>query len=379
MSLERLDQIKPFLVMDVLEKADEMERAGENIIHFEIGEPDFDTPKKIREAAIQSLERSETHYTHSLGIYPLREAVSRWYRNKYRVDIDPEQVIITMGTSPGLLLALSVLVSTNDEVILSNPGYACYESFIRYLQAKPKPVPVVEDNGFQLSIETIRHSITPKTKAILINSPSNPTGVILSTENMIELSNLGIPVISDEIYHGLVYEGRAHSILEFTTDAFVLNGFSKYFAMTGWRLGYIIAPQKYVRTIQKLQQNYFISAANFVQHAGLSALTEDHPEIAEMVAAYKERRSVMIELIRSIGLTINSNPSGAYYIFANAKKFTSDSLSFSMELLEKAKVAVAPGIDFGSNGEGYLRFSYATSIEDIREGIDRLEQYLIRR
>lgn len=223
MSLERLDRIRPFLVMDVLERANIMERAGEDIIHFEIGEPDFETPIKIREAAIRALDRGETHYTHSLGIYPLREAVSRWYRKRYRVDVDPEQVIITMGTSPGLLLVLSVLVSTGDEVILSNPGYACYESFIRYLQARAVSISVFEETGFQLSISNVLQKINAKTKALLINSPANPTGVVLSPEVMVELSNIGMPIISDEIYHGLVYEGRVHSILEFTTNAFVIK------------------------------------------------------------------------------------------------------------------------------------------------------------
>ncbi len=379
MSLERLDRIKPFLVMDVLERADVMERAGEDVIHFEIGEPDFETPQKIRDAAFRALDRGETRYTHSLGIYPLREAVSSWYRKKYRVDVDPEQVIITMGTSPGLLLVLSVLVSTDDEVILSNPGYACYESFIRYLQAKPVPVSVFEETGFQLSINNILQNTNSKTKALLINSPANPTGVVLSPEVMVELSNIGIPIISDEIYHGLVYEGRVHSILEYTTNAFVLNGFSKYFAMTGWRLGYIIAPETYVRSIQKLQQNFFISPANFVQHGGLAALSEDHPEIEDMISAYRERRTVMIDLLRSIGFSINSNPSGAYYVFVNVKHFTQDSLKFTIELLENAKVAVAPGIDFGSNGEGYLRFSYAISIENIQEGVKRINNYLSNR
>lgn len=365
--------------MDVLERANIMERAGEDIIHFEIGEPDFETPIKIREAAIRALDRGETHYTHSLGIYPLREAVSRWYRKRYRVDVDPEQVIITMGTSPGLLLVLSVLVSTGDEVILSNPGYACYESFIRYLQARAVSISVFEETGFQLSISNVLQKINAKTKALLINSPANPTGVVLSPEVMVELSNIGMPIISDEIYHGLVYEGRVHSILEFTTNAFVLNGFSKYFAMTGWRLGYIIAPEKYVRSIQILQQNFFISPANFVQHAGLAALNDDHPEIEDMVSAYKKRRTVMIDSLRSIGFSINSNPGGAYYVFVNVKHLSQDSLKFTMELLENAKVAVAPGIDFGSNGEGYLRFSYATSIEDIHEGVSRLKTYLSNR
>ena len=376
MSLERLEQIKPFLVMDVLDKADAMARSGEDIIHFEIGEPDFGTPRKICEAGMAALQRGETHYTHSLGIYPLREAVCEWYRKKYRVDIDPEQVVITMGTSPGLLLALSTLVSNGDQVILSDPCYACYESFIRYLQAETVPIPVYDESEFQLSIGDVFREINPKTKAIIINSPSNPTGTMLAAAVLVELANCGVPIISDEIYHGLVYEGRPNSILEFTTNAFVLNGFSKLFCMTGWRLGYIISPPQYVRNIQKLQQNFFISPSNFVQHAGVTALKEDHPELEERLNIYRQRRDTMIELLLEAGFEINAKPTGAFYVFANARRFSSDSLRFAMELLENAKVAVAPGIDFGKNGEGYLRFSYSTSVEKIREGIARINHHL---
>jgi len=378
---DRVARVEPFLVMDVLDRAKELERQGRRVIHLEIGEPDFDTPEKIRQAGMEALRAGETHYTHSMGIFELRQAVSDWYRRHYGVRVDPDQVLITMGTSPGLLLVLSVLLGPGDEVILANPGYACYPNFIRYLGAVPVFINVGEEENFQLTAARVREHLSPRVKAILINSPANPTGTLLTPAAMKELAHLGVSIISDEIYHGLVYSERAHSILEFTENAFVLNGFSKLFAMTGWRLGYVIAPAQYVRTLQKLQQNFFISPASFVQRAGVVALTQDHPELEEMRRIYDRRRREMIQLLRGagFGIGISVEPTGAFYVFANARRFHTSSLEFAFELLENTGVAVAPGIDFGTNGEGYLRFSYANSLENIRVGIRRIAEYLERR
>ncbi len=368
--------ISPFIVMEVMERAQQMERCGEHIVHLEVGEPDFDTPKKIVMAGQAALARGETHYTHSLGIWPLREVIANFYSNTYKVHVSPDQVIVTSGTSPALLLVLSAILNPGDEVICANPSYACYKNFIAYLNARVKPVLVFEDDGFQFRPEQIKANITPKTKAILINSPSNPTGNLLSCEVMEEIASLGPLVISDEIYHGLVYGDKAHSILEFSSHTVVLNGFSKLFAMTGWRLGYLIVPAELVRPIQKLQQNLFISANAFVQWAGIAALTESHPEIERMIAMYDERRKFLIKRLREIGFKISVEPTGAFYVFANAKRFCTNSYEFAFELLENARVAVTPGIDFGSNGEGFLRFSYANSLENIQLGMERLEGYL---
>jgi len=376
---KRLEKVESFIVMDVLDRATDMERRGISVTHLEIGEPDFPTPKGILEAGVEALQRGETHYTHSLGIYPLREAIAGWYKRQYGVTVEPEQVVVTMGTSPGLLLLLSVLLNPGDEVILSNPCYACYPNFLHYLGSVPAYVEVSEANGFQFDPSDIRRRITPRTRAIMINSPSNPTGNLLSIEVMQEISQLGIPIISDEIYHGLVYEGRAHSILEFTSNAFVLNGFSKLFAMTGWRLGYVIVPREFVRPIQKLQQNFFISPNAFVQWAGVAALTQEHPELEQMRRTYDQRRRFMIRRLREMGFGVAVEPTGAFYIFANARAFCANSYAFAFEILEEAHVAVAPGIDFGSNGEGFLRFSYANSLENIRVGMDRLQAFLQRR
>lgn len=374
MYVTRADKIPPFLVMDVLEKAKNLEQKGAKVIHLEIGEPDFNTPKKIAKAAIEAINRGETHYTHSLGIYELRSAITKHYKKRYGVKISPEQVVVTMGVSPALLLTLCALVNAGDEVILSNPTYACYPNFVRYIDGNPVFVPVAADNGFILEPDKIQESITPKTRAIIINSPSNPTGAVLPSDVMRDLARLKPYIISDEIYHGLVYGENEHSILEFTDRAFVVNGFSKLYAMTGWRLGYIIAPPEFVRPIQKSQQNLFICAGSVSQWAGVSALTEEHPEVEEMVTTYNKRRIFMIDALRKLGFKIAREPKGAFYILADASHLSKDSHWLAFDILEKAKVAVTPGIDFGA--EGFLRFSYANSIENIKEGCKRLKEYI---
>jgi aspartate/methionine/tyrosine aminotransferase len=375
----RAQQIPPFIVMDVLERAKAMEREGYDIVHLEVGEPDFDTPSCIVEAAHKAMREGKTHYTHSQGLYELREAICEHYLDRYGVEVHPDRIVVTAGTSPALFLVFASILEPGDEVILSNPHYACYPHFIRFFQGKPVFVNVEEEDGFQLIPQRIESSITGRTKAILINSPSNPTGNLLGPERMEAISRLGLMVISDEIYHGLVYEGKEHSILEFTERAVVLNGFSKLYAMTGWRLGYLILPPELVRPIQKIHQNFFISASDFVQWAGIAALKEAGPEVERMRAIYNQRRRFIIEGLKRLGFGITVEPTGAFYVLANAKKFSDKSYELAFDILEKAKVGVAPGIDFGSHAEGYLRFSYATSLERIEEGIARLARYLERR
>ncbi|NTW17498.1 MAG: pyridoxal phosphate-dependent aminotransferase [Syntrophaceae bacterium] len=376
MITKRSSEILPFIVMDVLEKAQEMQRKGEDIIHLEVGEPDFDTPECIREACYRAIRNGETHYTHSLGLLELREAICEHYFDKYHVDVSPDQVIVTSGTSPAMLVLFATILDKGDEIIISDPHYACYPNFINFFEGIPVRVNVYEEEGFQFTTDAIREKISTHTQGILINSPSNPTGNLLSAERMAEIASLGIPIISDEIYHGLVYEDKEHSILEFTDNAFVFNGFSKSYAMTGWRLGYLIAPKPFVRPIQKLMQNLFISANSFVQWAGVTALREAGNDVIRMRSVYNERRKFIIRRLREIGLGVKVDPTGAFYVLGNIKSFSNDSYKMAFEILEKAKVGVTPGIDFGKNCEGYLRFSYANSIENIDEGIRRLENYL---
>jgi aspartate/methionine/tyrosine aminotransferase len=376
---KRARKIPPFIVMEVLEKAHELERQGRHIIHLEVGEPDFPTPQCICEAAEMAMKKGETHYTHSLGIIELREAICEHYHEKYEVHVNPGQIIVTSGTSPALFMIFSALLETGDEIIMSDPHYPCYPNFVNFLAAKPDFVNVHEEDGFQLRPEEIKKKMSPKAKAILINSPSNPTGNLLSGERMKKIADLGIPVISDEIYHGLVYGDKEHSILEFTNNAFVLNGFSKLYAMTGWRLGYIIAPPEFVRPLQKLQQNFFISASSISQLAGLSALTKAQADVKRMKATYDERRMYMIRGVRELGFGLAVEPSGAFYMLVNVKHLTNSSYDLAFEILEKAGVGVAPGIDFGQNAEGYLRLSYANSLENIKEGLKRIEGFLNER
>jgi aspartate/methionine/tyrosine aminotransferase len=379
----RTKEMTPFIVMDVLERANEMKRQGVHVIHLEVGEPDFDTPQCIKDAACKALDNGHTHYTHSLGMIELREAISEHYLETYGVSVDPDQIVISSGTSPAMFVMFSALLEKGDQVIVSDPHYACYPNFIKFVQGEPVFIPVYEEDGFQYRPEAIKKKITRKTKGIFINSPSNPTGNLLSKDRMEAIAALSLQpdspyIISDEIYHGLVYEGKEHSILEFTEKAFVLNGFSKLYAMTGLRLGYMIAPKHFIRPIQKLQQNFFISANAMVQVAGIAAFKQAGEDILRMKRIYNERRQYMIRRLKDMGLGITVEPTGAFYVFVNAKHISDDSYKLAFDILEKAHVGVAPGIDFGKNGEGYLRFSYATSMENIAQGMDRLEDYFTK-
>ena len=373
---EKAKNITPFIVMEVLERASVLEKEGKNIIHLEVGEPDFDVPGCVLIASETAMKQGRTHYTHSLGDPELRQEICNTYLKNYGVHISPEQVIVTSGTSPAILMVLFALCNPDDEIILSDPGYACYPNFISLSGAKMVKVPVYEEDGFQYRPENICSAITERTKAILINSPMNPTGNLLSVETLKSIAGFSPYIISDEIYHGLVYQDQAHSILEFTKRAFVLNGFSKLYAMTGLRLGYVIVPEEFVRPIQKLQQNLYICASSVAQRAGISALREADADVEHMKNIYNERRKFMISRLRELGFRITVEPTGAFYVFVNAQHLSTDSYKLAFDILEKAHVGVTPGIDFGENGEGYLRFSYANSLENIIEGLNRLERYL---
>ena len=375
----RAIDFRSFIVMDVLERASVLERQGQGIIHLEVGEPDFDTPQCIKEAGIKAIMNGKTHYTHSQGIPELREAICRNYMEKYAVNVSPEQIIITSGTSPALLLIFSTLLEQGDTIITPNPYYPCYPNIINYIGGNCVFVNTKEDDGFQFHPKEIAKKINSHTKGILINSPSNPVGNLLSADRMKRIADLGTYIISDEIYHGLVYEGEVHTILEYTNKAFVLNGFSKHYAMTGWRLGYVIAPKEFVRPMQKMQQSFFISASSVSQWAGLAALSEAEKDVDRMRTIFDQRRHYIVKRLKEIGFGISIDPVGAFYVLANAKHLSNNSYELAFEILEKAGVGVAPGIDFGSNAEGYLRFSYANSLENITEALLRIEQFVKNR
>jgi len=341
-----------------------------------VGEPDFDIPGCVAEAAVKAYQDGKTHYTHSLGHPILRQSIADFYHQEYGVTVDPNGIVVTSGSSPAILMALMLLCEAGSEVMLSNPGYACYRNFALAVNAVPVEVTLKPENHFQYCMEDIRAHMTEKTRAIFVNSPMNPTGGLVDDAVFEGLAKLDIPIISDEIYHGLVYEGRTRSILEFTDNAFVLNGFSKRFAMTGLRLGYLIAPKKYMRALQTLQQNLFICAPSTAQEAGIAALKEAAKDVYTMRTTYQERRDYMVSRLLKMGFEIPAKPQGAFYVFCDAHRFTQNSYAFAFDVLEKVHVGITPGIDFGTAGEGFVRFSYANSLENIRKGLDRLEAYL---
>lgn len=377
MITRRAKDIPSFIVMDILERAQEMERSGADVIHLEIGEPDFDTPEVVKEAGRRAITDGHTHYTHSQGIMELREAIAEDYRKRYGVDVSPANIIVTAGTSPAMLMIFSALLEAGDEVIFSNPHYACYPNFVNFFDANPVFVNVNESDGFQYRPEVIKERITDRTRAVFVNSPANPTGTVLTPDRMADIASSGRLVISDEIYHGLIYgDATDHTMLEYTDECVVINGFSKLYAMTGWRLGYIIAPERFIRPMQKIQQNFFISASSVAQKAGVVALTKAHEDVARMRQTYAERRGFLVKGLRDLGFKIPVEPFGAFYVLVNARRLNEDSYQLAFDILEKARVGVTPGIDFGTNAEGYLRFSYANSIENIEEGLRRLGNYL---
>src|SRR5438093_11372498 len=300
------------------ERAQALERSGVDVVHLEFGEPDFEAPAVIREAVAKAVKDGRTRYTHSLGILPLREAIAAHYAATYGVSVSPDQILVTAGTSPAMLLLFGHLLDPGDEVVLSDPYYACYPNFIRYAEGVPVYVAVTEEDGFQYRPEAIRENMGPRTKAILVNSPANPTGTVLSTERMAgiaELASAGGPfVVSDEIYHGLSYQGRDRTILEFTERAFVLNGFSKAYAMTAWRRGWVIAPPDQARALHILYGHLFLSTNEFVQWAGVAALREASDESRRFRAIFDERRRAMVAGLRSIGFGVGAEPTGALYV-----------------------------------------------------------------
>jgi (5-formylfuran-3-yl)methyl phosphate transaminase len=376
----RTEEITPFLAVEVFERAQELERQGHEVVHLEFGEPDFETPEVFREAAVRAIRDGRTKYAHSLGILPLREAIAEHYQQTYGVAVSPDQVLVTAGTSPAMLLLCTGLLSAGDEVVLSDPHYACYPNFVRYADAVPIYVPTPEADRWSLRADAVRERLSPRTRAVMVNSPANPTGVVTGADRLAALAELaerhGAWMVSDEIYHGLSYEEPDHTVLEFTDRAFVFNGFSKAYAMTGWRLGYLIAPKAHVRTLQRLHQNFFISSNEFVQWAGVAALREAGDDVRRFRAIFDERRRAMVAGLRGIGLGVGAEPTGAFYVFADARRFCERSYDFAFEILTGARVAVTPGIDFGAGGEGYLRISYANGLPRIREALGRLGEFL---
>jgi aspartate/methionine/tyrosine aminotransferase len=372
-------EVPPFLVMDVLDRARALQRQGRSIIHLEVGEPDFDTPEVIREAGIKAIRDGQTHYTHSLGHPELREAIAGWMHRQYGVEVSPERVVVTIGSSGAMLLVFLAMLDPGDRVLMTDPHYACYPNFVRSCQAESVRLPVTEEAGFQYAPDEVAQQIRRGARGLLINSPANPTGIVTSKQRLQELAAVArerVQVVSDEIYHGLTYAEKAHSILEFVPEAVVISGFSKLFAMTGWRLGYAVVPAYLLRPVQKLQQNLFVSPPDFPQFAALAALTRADRDIEHMRQHYDQRRQLVLKRLAQMGLKVLVEPTGAFYVFFNVRHYCSDVQAFAFEILEKVGVALTPGSDFGPHGEGYLRLSYANSLANLEEGLDRLARFL---
>jgi (5-formylfuran-3-yl)methyl phosphate transaminase len=375
-------EIQPFIVMEVLERALALEARGRSIIHLEVGEPDFETPPVIREAGIRAIREGHTHYTHSLGRWELREAIASRFGDLYHVAIAPEQVVVTVGSSGAMLLVFAALLDAGEEVLVPDPGYPCYPKFVQAFDGVPVSVQVREGRNFEFDPDRLKDRLTDRTRALIVNSPSNPTGTVADRENLSRLRDLAdgrLTIVSDEIYHGLTYEGRATSMLEVSPDCVVISGFSKLFAMTGWRLGFTVAPKAMVRSLQKLQQNLFISAPDFSQLAALTALTDAKEDVDRMRQEYDRRRRFLIERACRAGLQVAGHPVGAFYLLLNVSPFTENVYELAFEILEEAGVAVTPGVDFGPGGEGYIRLCYATSMEKLEMGMDRLEAFFAAR
>jgi len=372
---KRSREVTPFLAMEIMERAKELEAAGREVIYLCLGEPDFPTPPPVVEAVVQAVQHGETAYTHSLGRLDLREEIVAFYRQRYGVTLAPDQVLVSAGTSPLMLLLFSALIEEGDEVILPDPSYACYPNFVRFFGGAVRYLQTRPEDAFQPRPDAVRDMLSERTRALMINSPSNPAGSVLPGAWLEELCRLPVPLVSDEIYHGLTYEGEERSALEFSDEVFVLGGFSKTYAMTGWRLGYLIIPEGCVRTFQSLHQNFLISANNFVQAAGIAALREGAPYVERMRSEYDRRRRHLVGRLQELGLKLEREPVAAFYVLADARYISGDSQALARQILEATGVALTPGVDFGPAAEGFLRFSYANSLENIDLAIERLKTY----
>lgn len=373
----RMESIAPFLAMEVMERGMEMTRAGLDVLQLGVGEPGFPPPPEVAEAVAAAVAAGDTHYTDSRGLYRLREAIAADCERRRRTAVGPDRIVVTSGTSPALLMVVSLLLDPGDELIMPTPHYPCYPNMVAACGGRPVLVPTAPDDGYLIDVDRVRAAITPRTRGVLLASPANPTGAVQPPEVVRGLAGLGVPILSDEVYDGLLYDGAvATSPLGMTDRCFVFDGFSKRYAMTGFRLGYVIAPESAMRRLVSLQQNLFISASHFVQTAGLTALEKGEPHRRMMVAEYDRRRRVLVDGLRRLGLDVPVTPTGAFYVLADARRQGRDSLRLAFEILERTRVAVGPGRDFGEIAEGFLRFSFAAAFEDIEAALERLGEGL---
>ena len=378
----RMADIQPFHVMQILARARALEAQGRSIVHMEIGEPDFPTPTPIVEAGIAALRAGHTHYTSALGLPALRAAIATSYPSAARPDIG--RVVVTPGSSGALLLVFGVLINPGDDVLMADPGYPGNRHFVRLFEGRARLVPVDATTAYQLTADLVRKHWTPATRAVLISSPSNPTGTLVPDAEMAQIAHVvrerGGILIVDEIYHGLTYGVQAHSALHHGSDIFVINSFSKYYGMTGWRVGWLVAPQAYVETIDRLAQNVFLATNTPAQHAAMVAFQPQvQAELDRRRAEFQARRDYLLTALRALDFDIPVTPQGAFYLYAQISRLAADSDEFSRRLLEEVGVAVTPGHDFGVHvAQRYLRFSYANTRSQLEEGVSRIAAFLGR-
>jgi aspartate/methionine/tyrosine aminotransferase len=377
---ERAQQIEPFYVMKILQQARELESQGKSIIHMEIGEPDFPSPAMVVEAGRQALDNKLTHYTPANGLPELRAAIANRYSDQ--ANIDPDRIVVTPGASGALQLVMALLLNPADGIILADPGYPCNRHIASLFSADIQSVAVNEETDYQLSAELVEKNWQENTRLVLIASPSNPTGTLISQQELTAIYQLvqkkGASLVVDEIYHGLVYDQQAPSALSCGDQVFVINSFSKYYGMTGWRLGWLVMPGEFVEVANRLAQNMFLAAPTISQYAALAVFSDEAElELTRRRDVFHQRRDVLLPLIEQAGFKVRVVPAGAFYIYADCSAISDDSMKLCDTLLHQAGVAITPGADFGSNkSESYVRFSYANTVENLEEGMRRIQQFI---
>jgi aspartate/methionine/tyrosine aminotransferase len=384
MTAQRLNFIAPFHAMALLARARELEAQGRSIVHMEIGEPDFATPQPVVDAGIRALQQGKTHYTPAVGLRELREAIADHYLRQFEVQIEPRRILVTPGASGALQLILAMLVDPGSQVLMTDPGYPCNRNFVYLFEGEPVMVPVEAEQHYQLSAGLLEQYGSERTSCVMVASPSNPTGTVISPDTLETLlqrvRDRGGHLIVDEIYQSLCYEGVPHTALALGEDVFVINSFSKYFGMTGWRLGWLVAPDAAVDHLDTLAQNLFLSAPTPAQHAALTAFQPETQAILEhRRQEFQQRRDFLLPALRGLGFDISVEPQGAFYLYANCGRFTQESFTFATDLLETAGVAITPGVDFGKHKAAqHVRFAYTTSMHQLQLGVERIADFIRR-
>ena len=375
-------QVNPFRVMAVMQRAAELEAEGKKIVHMEVGEPDFVTADPIIDAARRALDAGRTSYTQAPGIPALREAIAGHYQQQNNVHIDPQRILVTPGASAGLMLLAHLLVSPGAGILMADPAYPCVRNFVHLVHGKPQLLPVSAQTNFQPTLEQVEANCAVNTSGLWLASPSNPTGTIVNREELTRFSALtaqrGLHLLVDEIYHGLHYVDELTSIVEVSDQAFLVNSFSKYFGMTGWRLGWIVVPSNYIDKARVLAQNLYISAPTIAQHAAIAALdAATRPELERRREAFRQRRDYLQAALRELGFIVPPDVDGAFYIYAGIERFSDNAEDFCAQMLNEHGVAITPGTDFGDyRAQQFVRFAFTTSMDNLELGIARLRKAL---